>query len=435
MSGLGWHHLTNIDKQQILAGLEYGSARGGPYHVELHPTNRCNINCFFCATRKIRQFDELPLETLARLIQEMKRLGTRSVGLNGGGEPLYHRKAPQLLSMLQRAGLPIANLTTNGVLLTPEISHRLVHSRCDQVVVSVNAADEQHYSRMMGMPRATYGKVLENVRGLVAARRRLRSRKPRIMVHFPVWKENFRTLPGMYARAVSLGVDRIIFSGLSYLEPEQRMTPAETEEMMGLYEELVRVDEYRRIDCIYSMEQDLSERVGRINVRIGTERDRIPRWKRLTDLALRGDFTLREKWHHHRKIKRRNEATIRLGGSSDSCLMPWYALVVNANGAVPVCCVIQEKDLGNIRNHQLADIWHGDSFHEVRLQMRRIAAEGAHWQHDPENDTHISRICAVGKGKGCFMRNFYYWTDGSFSNRLGTSISDIRSRTLHPATA
>ncbi len=84
MSGLGWHHLTRNDKLAILAGLENGSARGGPYHVELHSTNRCNINCFFCATQKIRQADEIPLSRLDRLIREMKQLGTRSVGHGKG---------------------------------------------------------------------------------------------------------------------------------------------------------------------------------------------------------------------------------------------------------------------------------------------------------------------------------------------------------------
>jgi MoaA/NifB/PqqE/SkfB family radical SAM enzyme len=195
------------------------------------------------------------------------------------------------------------------------------------------------------------------------------------------------------------------------------------------------VDEYRRIDCIYSMEQDLSERVGRINARIGVERDRVPRWKRLADLALRSDSTLREKWRHHRRSRRRSQATVRLGSRGDSCLMPWYAMVVKASGAVPVCCVIQTIDLGNLRQRSLAEIWHGDSFHQVRVQMRRIAAEGEHWQHDPETDTHVSQLCSVGHGKGCFMRNFYYWTDGPFVRRLGGRLSGLRASALNPAIA
>lgn len=103
---------------------------------------------------------------------------------------------------IRRAGLPIANLTTNGLRLTPEIIRLLVSGGCDQVVIRLNATDEENYSRMMGMPRNTSGTVLENVCGLVNARRHF-SRKPRILVHFPVWKENFRTLPAMYAWAGS----------------------------------------------------------------------------------------------------------------------------------------------------------------------------------------------------------------------------------------
>jgi MoaA/NifB/PqqE/SkfB family radical SAM enzyme len=426
MSGLGWHHLTRTDKEQILSGLETGGVLGGPYHVELHPTNRCNVNCFFCATRSIRRPDELSMETLERLIGEMKQLGTRSVGLNGGGEPLFHRQARRLLERLREAKLPIANLTTNGVLLTPPIQRLLVSGFCDQLVISLNAANEAEYARIMGMPRRVYGVVLDNVRSLLAARGRW-SLKPRIMLHFPVWKENYRTLPGMYARAAELGVDRIIFSGLSFLQPDQRMTPEETAEMMDLYEEILREDEYRRIDTIFSMEQDLAPEVARVSARIGVERDRLPRWKRLTRLALRPDFTLRQKWRHYRRARRRAAALERLGTHADACLIPWYAMVVKGNGAVPVCCVIQGNELGSIHESPLAAIWNGPAFQETRHQTRRIVAEGPDWQFNGQTDTRISPVCGVNKGRGCFMRTFYYWTDEAFVSRLDHTIARIRT--------
>jgi len=425
MGGLGWHYLTDRDKEQILTGLETGTVCGGPYHVELHPTNRCNINCFFCATRTIRRQDELPLDTLDQLISQMKGLGTRSVGLNGGGEPLFHRQAPLLLEKLRHAKLPIANLTTNGLLLTPRIRRLLLSGLCDQVVISLNAADEKHYARMMGIPEKAYGKVMGNVRSLVAERGRW-SIKPRIILHFPVWKGNYHTLPGMYARAASLGVDRIIFSGLGFLQPEQRMTPAETVEMMKLYESILLEDEYRRIDCIFSMEQDLAPLMERVNTRVGADRNRLARWKRLTRLALRRDFTLRQKWRHHCRTKRRTAAIDRMGTHADACLMPWYAMVVKGNGAVPVCCVIQQNELSSIHGRSLAEVWHGEPFRESRDQIRRIAAEGARWQYDEQSDTRVSQVCGVNGGKGCFMRTFYYWTDAAFVSRLDRTITRIR---------
>ena len=54
MSELGWKYLTADDKQQILQGIVDGVAYGGPYHVEIHPADRCNIDCFFCSTAALR---------------------------------------------------------------------------------------------------------------------------------------------------------------------------------------------------------------------------------------------------------------------------------------------------------------------------------------------------------------------------------------------
>ncbi|HEY4594354.1 MAG TPA: hypothetical protein VIJ61_18180, partial [Thermoanaerobaculia bacterium] len=86
MSELGWKYLTPEDKRSILQGIADGVAHGGPYHVEIHPADRCNIDCFFCSTAAIRGTDELPLSRIEELILECKEAGTRSVRLAGGGE-------------------------------------------------------------------------------------------------------------------------------------------------------------------------------------------------------------------------------------------------------------------------------------------------------------------------------------------------------------
>ena len=68
MSDLGWKHLTPSDKQAILRGIEDGVAYGGPYHVEIHPADRCNIDCFFCSTAALRGTDEVPMTRLEELL-------------------------------------------------------------------------------------------------------------------------------------------------------------------------------------------------------------------------------------------------------------------------------------------------------------------------------------------------------------------------------
>src|SRR3954471_13398141 len=85
VSELGWKYLTAEDKANIVRGIRDGVAYGGPYHVEIHPADRCNIECFFCSTAALGGADELPLSRLEELIGELKTAGTRSIRLAGGG--------------------------------------------------------------------------------------------------------------------------------------------------------------------------------------------------------------------------------------------------------------------------------------------------------------------------------------------------------------
>src|ERR1044071_188664 len=85
MASLGWKHLTDDDKATIARGVRDGVAHGGPFHAEIYPADRCNIDCFFCSTAAIRGNDELPLSRIEELMSELREAGTRSVRLPGGG--------------------------------------------------------------------------------------------------------------------------------------------------------------------------------------------------------------------------------------------------------------------------------------------------------------------------------------------------------------
>ena len=74
MSQLGWDHLTREDKAAILKGIEDGVAYGGPYHVEFHPQDRCNVDCFFCSTASLRGKDEIPMPRFEELLGELKEM-------------------------------------------------------------------------------------------------------------------------------------------------------------------------------------------------------------------------------------------------------------------------------------------------------------------------------------------------------------------------
>ncbi len=419
MSQLGWDHLTREDKAAILKWIADGVAYGGPYHVEFHPQDRCNVNCFFCSTASLRGKDEIPIPRFEELLGELREMGTRAIRLSGGGEPLFHRKIEDFLRAIRASGLPIENLTTNGVLLRSNLAELLVGT-CEQVTVSLNTADEQTYATMMQTNVRNFQRVLDNVRGLVAARRRRRARTPHVKLQFLVWKENFRQIPEMYRLAREAGVDSVFFNGLSFLPPEKRMTEAETAEMMELYEEVLRVDEYRKIEVINSFEQDISERVTRIGARIGEERKALSPPRRLARLLMRSDFTLREKIAHHRRQRQLRALKVANEGLGTHCLIGWHSMLVRSTGLVAPCCLIQGKELGNVYRQSVREVWYGEPYNRFRAELSRILLQRERWEHDAKTDETVTPLC--GPRGGCPIGSFYYYPDTPFLRTFNETL-------------
>lgn len=418
VSDLGWKHLTPSDKEAILRGIEDGVAYGGPYHVEIHPADRCNIDCFFCSTAALRGTDEVPMTRFEELLGELQEAGTRSLRLSGGGEPLFHRRIRDFLQAIRTSRLPIENVTTNGVLLLPDI-RELIADTCDHLTVSLNTADEGTYAAMMKTSPRNFQRVVDNVRELIALRRKRGAKRPRVLLQYLVWKENYRTLPAMYRLAREIGADEILFNGLAFLAPEQKMTAAETDEMMGLYEDLVRSDEYLRIGGINSFEQDLSGRVAEMNRRLSSGRGGA--LGKASRLLLRDDLTLPEKAESFRNTLRAKLASRTGRGLESSCLIGWHSMVIRTTGTVAPCCILQGKELGNVYRQSVREVWHGEAYARFRAELVRILRQGAAWKHDEATDRTVDSLC--GMNGGCPAGTFYYKPDipflRSFNRLLG----------------
>jgi MoaA/NifB/PqqE/SkfB family radical SAM enzyme len=422
MSQLGWDHLTGEDKANILRGIEDGVAYGGPYHVEFHPQDRCNVDCFFCSTAALRGKDEIPMPRFEELLAELREMGTRAIRLSGGGEPLFHRKIESFLGAVRTSGLPIENLTTNGVLLRSNLAELLV-GVCEQVTVSLNTADEQTYATMMQTNVRNFQRVVDNVRGLVAAKRRRKAKHPHVKLQFLVWKENFRQIPEMYRLAREAGVDSILFNGLASLPPEKWMTAAETEEMMALYEEVLRIDEYRKIDVINSFEQDISEQVTRIGAKIGEERKALSTPRRLAQMLLRDDFTLREKIDHYRSRRQVQAVKAANEGLGTHCLIGWHSMLVRSTGLVAPCCLIQGKELGNVYRQSVREVWYGEPYNRFRAELSRILRQRSAWEHDEAADETVTPLC--GPKGNCPIGSFYYYPDTPFLRTFNRVVRSL----------
>ena len=162
---------THIDVIVVGAGISgIGSA--------VHLNEQCPDKTWLILEMKDSFGGMFPLDRFEEMLGELKAMGTRAIRLSGGGEPLFHRKIHDFLRAIKASGLPIENLTTNGVLLRSEVAELLVGT-CEQVTFSLNTADETTYAAMMQTNERNFQRVIDNLRGLVAAKRRQGARNPR----------------------------------------------------------------------------------------------------------------------------------------------------------------------------------------------------------------------------------------------------------------
>ena len=78
-----------------------------PIHVQLIPTNKCNLNCKFCSCGDRRKDLELTLEECKKVIDIVSKRGTKSITITGGGEPLLHPDINKIIRYAGKKGIEV----------------------------------------------------------------------------------------------------------------------------------------------------------------------------------------------------------------------------------------------------------------------------------------------------------------------------------------
>jgi MoaA/NifB/PqqE/SkfB family radical SAM enzyme len=420
MADWGWCHVSDADKTSVLEGVADGGCHGGPFHAEIQLTDRCNLDCGFCCTRRFREQAELSLKEITRIAGELKNLGCHSVTLNGGGEPLLHRDIGEALLSFSSAGLSINHLTTNGTLLSPRVADLLIGAGCDEVIVSLNAATPQEYATLMGTSSRHFQRVTDNIRTLIAMRNEASTETPKVVIQFLVHAGNVSSIPEMYRTAVVLRVDKVIFNDITGKQWTVEPGTAEFVEQIEAYREILRVDHDRGIASIHSHNVDIAAHLDR-QAGHSTLRSYI------NDTVRRvraGNLFARIVARRKRKVQ------AELREKADCCITPWHSMTIRPTGEVPVCCALQDRVIARIGADSVADIWHGPAFARVRQQIRRSMRDGEDWRYVPERDTDIVDFCAsnCARDRRCRFRSYYFSYDVAFLRQLTGAIDDLRCR-------
>lgn len=142
-----------------------------PIYMELSPTSACNHRCVFCgldfAGHKKQFLDTARLDVI---LKELGALGIKSIMYAGEGEPFLHKDMVDIIKQTRNSGIDAA-VTTNGVLMTPEVSEQIM-GLTEWIKVSCNAGTPETYSKIHRTSRDDFDTVLENLRHAVEIKRK-----------------------------------------------------------------------------------------------------------------------------------------------------------------------------------------------------------------------------------------------------------------------
>jgi len=140
------------------------NVKWAPRTVHFDITTRCNSNCIYClASDLMKNKEELPTETILKVISQLPELGTWLLILSGG-EPLLRKDFFQILKYTDELGI-LTQVLTNGTLITKDVAKTF--SKIERVFfqISLDSCIPEHHNFHRGIPDA-FEKTIRGIKNL-----------------------------------------------------------------------------------------------------------------------------------------------------------------------------------------------------------------------------------------------------------------------------
>ena len=216
--------LANI--AQLLASYYYSRITkrafhsGMPFSVSVEPTTSCNLRCPECPSG-LRSFFRptgmLQVETMESIVSQIRKYAAY-LTLYFQGEPYLNKEIFTLIQKSEEAGLYTA-ISTNAHYLTPYKAEATVKSGLSRLIISMDGTTQEVYEQYRRGGKLN--KVLEGARNIRAAKDRLRSRTPYVILQFLVVAPNEHQISELEAIADELGIDEVKLKSAQLYEFEK----------------------------------------------------------------------------------------------------------------------------------------------------------------------------------------------------------------------
>ncbi|TFW06480.1 radical SAM protein [Oxalobacteraceae bacterium OM1] len=292
----------------------------------------------------------MEFDTFRRLIDQFP--AATELQLQGLGEPLLH---PRFFDMVRHAaerGIRVST-NTNMTVMTEEGAEECARSGLHTLHFSLDGATAETYQAIR--LRARFERVLRNLRRLVAARRRLDSATPHIVIVAVVMQRNLHELPELVRLAHAEGVREVSVQHLCHDFGESSL-PERYRPMREFVDaETLLNDDPQRVARHFADARAVAENLG---------------------MRLRLPNTNPHKHPPGTPGRQR-------------CDWPWRGAYISYDGKAMPCCMVATPDrihFGDMAQDGVATVWNNASYRRFREQL-----EG---DEPPE----VCRSCAVYSG-------------------------------------
>jgi radical SAM protein with 4Fe4S-binding SPASM domain len=275
----------------------------------------------------------MDIDVFKRLIDEFGAI--EELHLQGMGEPMMHPRFFEMVAYAAGRGIRVST-NTNMTLMTEARAAQCVASGLDTLHVSLDGADAEVYEAIR--VRASFGKVLRNLRRVMAAKDAARSRLPQVKLVMVVMKRNLSQLPALVRLAAREGVESLSVQHLCHDFAESSLPPQYKPMRAFIDEETLLNDERERIAIHFSAAREEAQRLG---------------------IALRlPNLTPRR---HAPDVPGRQR-----------CDWPWRGAYVSYDGRAMPCCMVATPDrisFGNMAAQGVAAVWNNEDYGAFRAAL------------------------------------------------------------------
>lgn len=197
--------MTPETKKKLVSGLPFRiysrlQMKNKYIRISTEITTKCNCNCAMCTRLdrvkqgRLKVMDMEP-KTINKILEQIKLFVDHDYPVifapMGLGEPLMYKNLYKLISDIKKISKKVRIvIVTNGVLLSPETSKKLVDLGVDEISISLNVNNDADYKKYVG--GKNYSLVVDNIKKLISYRNKKNASGTGILVQYLAYTSDIK---------------------------------------------------------------------------------------------------------------------------------------------------------------------------------------------------------------------------------------------------